>query len=128
MNSTPQQADQTPEGMPEAIVIERETLGHILVTGQIHESLTADCFHLEDHRRIWYAVVALRDRGEPIDRLSVYEELRTRKAGLELSFVADLESGLFPKLNIDNHVQILLTKSLARRIICFSQIQMKTRY
>ena len=83
MASKPQPKRHAPEpepSLPVAEDIERETLGHILVTGKVRDSLTATHFQLAQHQRIWRAIAALRERSEPIDRLTVAEELKTQRS------------------------------------------------
>jgi hypothetical protein len=108
------------QGLPQAEDIEREVLAHMLVTGKAWDSLMAGHFHLERHRRIWHAIAALRDRGEPIDRLTVAEQLRTVGSLSNvggLSYLVDLENGMFAEANLNRHIDILNDKALLRRLI-----------
>jgi len=77
-------------------------------------------FHLERHRRIWHAIAALRDRGEPIDRFTVAEQLKTVGSLSNvggLSYLVDLENGMFAEANLNRHIDILNDKALLRRLI-----------
>src|SRR5262249_16589967 len=123
MASKPQPKRHAPEpepSLPVAEDIERETLGHILVTGKVRDSLPATHFQPAQHQRIWRAIAALRERSEPIDRLTVAEELKTQRSLSSvggLSYLVSLETGMFPELNLNRHIDILKEKALLRRLI-----------
>ena len=88
-------------GLPSSVEAERLVLGSI----QLDESafilaagnIDADDFSLEKHRRIFASMVALNERGDKIDRVTVAHELM-RRGQLEsvdgLSYLSSLDDGL----------------------------------
>jgi replicative DNA helicase len=66
---------------PHNLDAERAVLGAVLLEGRealprVVESLRASDFYTETHRSIYQAMLSLFDRGEPIDVLTLTEELR----------------------------------------------------
>lgn len=55
-----------------------------------HRLVTADDFTDPRHRAIFAALVALETRGEPVDIMSMNDELRQARADVSASFLADL--------------------------------------
>ncbi|MBN8733160.1 MAG: replicative DNA helicase [Acidobacteria bacterium] len=115
-------------GLPSSVEAERLVLGAI----QIDESafiiaagvIDPDDFSLEKHRRIFSAMVALNDRSEKIDRVTVAHELM-RRGQLEsvdgLSYLSSLDDGLPQIHNFEAYTRIIKEKSILRRIILNSQ-------
>ncbi|MBK7929627.1 MAG: replicative DNA helicase [Bryobacterales bacterium] len=115
-------------GLPSSPEAERLVLGAI----QIDESafiiaagvIDPDDFSLEKHRRIFSAMVALNDRSEKIDRVTVAHELM-RRGQLEsvdgLSYLSSLDDGLPQIHNFEAYARIIKEKSILRRIILNSQ-------
>src|SRR3990167_6696247 len=68
---------------PQNIEAEMSVLGAMLFSpeavSRAIELLEESFFYLESHRAIFSAVVELFDRNQPIDLLTVTEELRKRK-------------------------------------------------
>jgi replicative DNA helicase len=67
---------------PQSLEAERAILGAILLENEslprAIEILTSDDFYKEGHRRIFSTMVALFERTEPVDLLTLSEELRRR--------------------------------------------------
>ncbi len=115
-------------GLPSSVEAERLVLGAI----QLDESafilaagnVDADDFSLEKHRRIFASMVALNERGEKIDRVTVAHELM-RRGQLEsvdgLSYLSSLDDGLPQIYNFEAYTRIIKEKSILRRIILNSQ-------
>src|SRR3989449_2933659 len=66
---------------PHNLDAERAVLGAVLRDGRearprVIEALRASDFYTEAHRAIYQAMLALFDRGEPVDVLTLTEELR----------------------------------------------------
>jgi hypothetical protein len=72
---------------PHNVEAEAAVLGAVLISGNgladevAAEGLTASAFYKPVHQRLWSAVEALRARGDPIEALTVRDELR--RAGLD---------------------------------------------
>ncbi len=116
------------KGLPVNIDAERFVLGSILLDDslfiQVAGTLQADDFAIEKHRRIFLRMSELQDRGERIDRVTVYNELlkhNEAEACDGLSYLISLDDGLPRIANIDAYVRIVRDKSMLRRIIFASQ-------
>ena len=111
-------------GLPVSIETERLILGTILLDSDRFESVRgvveAGDFSLESHRRMYTRIASLSERGENIDRITVYNELRkfgeAESCG-GLSYIASLDDGLPRIPNIDAYVRILKEKSTLRQAI-----------
>lgn len=112
---------------PHSLEAERTVLGGILVNNgylnAVMSLLTPEDFYRDAHREILERMIALMDRGQPIDLLTLSEELQ--KAGVleEIggsAYLASLMDGVPRTLNIEYYVQIIKEKSLLRRLILSS--------
>ena len=67
---------------PQAIDIEEAVLGAILlepdVVVDVLDQLSAECFYKDAHRKIYDAIATLSKRNDPVDILTVSDELRKR--------------------------------------------------
>jgi|SRR5579862_4426618 len=119
------------KAMPSNVEVERSVLGAVLLDDGLFvttaASLTPDDFSLEKHRRIFARMTELQARGEPIDRITVANELM-KHGELEscdgLSYIVSLDDHLPMTLNIDGYVRIVKEKSILRRIIFAGQHMM----
>src|ERR1035441_8423442 len=115
-------------GLPCNVDAERFVLGSILLDGNQFEliagTLTDDDFALEKHRRIWCRMNDLHGRGEPIDRVTVANEL-TKHNELEscdgLTYLVSLDDGMPQIPNLDGYVRIVQEKATLRRTIFAAQ-------
>jgi replicative DNA helicase len=77
-------------------------------------------FYREGHRRIYRAMVALSERGDVIDPLTLSEEL-SRRGELESSggkdYISFLVDAVPTAANIEYHAKIVKEKALRRRLI-----------
>jgi len=115
---------KTPPHSPEA---EKTVLGGILVNNEnlnvVLSIISFEDFYKEANRKILEKIIALVDKGIPVDLLSLSEELQ--KAGyLEevggASYLSSLLDGVPKSLNIEYHSQIIKEKALLRRLILSS--------
>jgi replicative DNA helicase len=116
------------KGLPVNLDAERFVLGSILLDDslfvQVAGTLQPEDFSLEKHRRIFLRMAALQDRGERIDRVTVYNELLKHNEAETcdgLSYLISLDDGLPRISNIDAYVRIVRDKAMLRRIIFTSQ-------
>lgn len=109
---------------PQNLVAEQSVLGSMLLDKNAAvraiEMLVPDCFYRDAHKFIFEAVINLFDRGEPIDLVTVTEELK--KAGkLDAVggsiYVADLLNSVPTAANIEYYAKIVEEKYLLRRLI-----------
>jgi len=110
--------------MPASLDAERSTLGAILLDNDIFpqaaESIKADDFSLDSHRRIYSRMMELNETGRPIDLVTLSEEL-ARKKELEsvggATYLSTLTEGLPRRDNIEHYVKIVKDKALLRSLI-----------
>ena len=115
-------------GLPCNIDSERFVLGSILLDDahyvQVAGALSVDAFSLESHRRIFKRMGEVQDRGERIDRVTVYNELKTHSETESvggLTYLASLTTGLPQIPNIDAYVRHVKDASILCRIIHAAQ-------
>jgi replicative DNA helicase len=110
--------------LPHNAEAERTVLGAVLVDNSAFnaaaEILSGDDFYDTPHRRIFDAMAALTERSQPIDLVTLKEEL-TRSSALEASggaaFLAGLVDGLPRITNVLDWCRIIKEKSVLRRLI-----------
>jgi replicative DNA helicase len=116
------------KGLPCNLDAERFVLGSILMDDsqfiQASGEISAEDFSLEKHRRIFRRMGELSARREPIDRVTVANEL-LRYNELEscdgLSYLVSLDDGLPKIFNLDSYIRIVKDKAVLREIILASQ-------
>jgi len=111
-------------GMPASIDAERSILGSILLDNflynQAAETLKADDFALDSHRRIYSRMMELSEHSKPIDIVTLAEELARRKeveAVGGVAYISSLTDGLPRRPNIEHYVKIVRDKSMLRALI-----------
>jgi replicative DNA helicase len=119
-------ADIAAEGRvpPNAVEIEEQVLGAMLLEkdaiSRALEVLDGDAFYAERHRKVFEAIVALFERNEPADSITVAEELRRRgdleSIGGEAALV-ELTLKVTSGANVEYHSRILVERALMRRLI-----------
>lgn len=105
---------------PASADAERFFLGSILLLtndAMFPEDL-AYCFAIERHRRIYRCMLDLRARGEPIDYVTVYQQLASHGAHRDdLSFLIDLPEGIpFPP-NLNHYAKVLREVADRRKLV-----------
>ncbi len=109
---------------PQNIDAERSTLGSMLLEKEAIEKgieiLKAEDFYREAHRVIFEVIVHLSNKGEPIDIITVSEEL-TRRNMLDkvggIPYLTALANAVPTAANIEYYARIVGEKSLLRSII-----------
>jgi replicative DNA helicase len=99
-------------------------LGAVLVDNAAFNSaaemLVRDDFYRESHRRIFDAMAALAERSQPIDLVTLKDEL-TRNAALEAvggpAYLGSLLDGMPRMSNVEHWGRIIKEKSVLRRLI-----------
>jgi len=114
----------TSEIPPHSLEAERAVLGAILLEREslpkAVEILKPADFYKEGHRRIFEAIIALFGRGEPVDLVTLREELRRRseleEVGGEVALATLVEEGAVA-VNLPTHAGIVKEKSTRRELI-----------
>lgn len=117
--------------LPASLEAERIVLGSLMSEyvdpHYVLAAISPDDMHLESHRRILTAIAELAEKGEPITRVNVYEQLRTHKwhdACGGLTYLAYLEGDSLP-INLDSYLRRIADTSVLRKTIsaCTKLIQ-----
>ncbi|TYQ15001.1 UNVERIFIED_CONTAM: replicative DNA helicase [Acetivibrio alkalicellulosi] len=109
---------------PQNMEAEQSVLGCALldkeVLASITEIISGSDFYREDHKEIFEAVLDLFERGEPIDLITVSEQLKIRGTfdsigGLE--YITSLVNAVPTTANAKHYAKIVEEKSILRRLI-----------
>lgn len=112
---------------PQAKDVEEIILGCIMMVPDAYDTvntmLRPECFYVEAHQRIYKAIQGLAAKSQPIDILTVTEELRTREE-LEMVggpyYVTKITNSVASSAHIEAHCRIVLQKFIKREIIRIS--------
>jgi replicative DNA helicase len=112
---------------PQAVDVEMAVLGAMLIEkeaiARALDLLDEDTFYKESHRLIFQAMIALFDRSEPVDLVTLTEELRRRGVLEKIGgsyYLTDLTNQVTSAANIEYHAKIVLEKALMRQLIASS--------
>jgi replicative DNA helicase len=113
----PPQAKDLEEAVLGAIMLEKSAFDTVV------EILKPECFYVEAHQQIYRAMQSLAQKSQPIDILTVVEELKRREE-LEVVggpyYVTKLTNMVVSTANIDAHSRIILQKFIQRELIRIS--------
>src|SRR6185295_16104547 len=113
----PPQAKDLEEAVLGAIMLEKNAFDTVV------EILKPECFYVEAHQRIYTAMQSLSNKSQPIDILTVVEELKFREE-LEMVggpyYVTKLTNAVVSSANIEAHARIILQKFIQRELIRIS--------
>ncbi len=115
---------------PQAVDVEAYVLGAMLIEREaVTRALEVlggdnpDVFYRDAHQKIYNVMVTLFDRGEPVDSITLLEELRRRGQVQEVGgafYLTELTSKVTSAANIEYHARIIMEKSLLRKLITVS--------
>ncbi len=113
----PPQAKDLEEAVLGAIMLEKNAFDVVI------EILKAECFYVDANQRIFEAMRSLADKSQPIDILTVVEELRS-KSELEMVggayYVTRLTNMVVSSAHVEAHARIILQKFIQRELIRIS--------
>ncbi|MBM4168660.1 MAG: replicative DNA helicase [Ignavibacteria bacterium] len=120
---------------PQAVDVEMAVLGAMLLEkeaiSKALEILDDTVFYKPAHQKIFAAMIALFERGEPVDLLTLVEELRRRgdleKTGGEF-YLTELTGRVTSAANVEYHAHIVLEKALMRQLIASSSDVVKRAF
>lgn len=109
---------------PQALQAERAVLAAMMLgqeaVGRAVESIGENAFYRTSHQKIFGAIVALYNKREAVDLITVNEELR-KLGDLEAvggpAYVAGVFEEATTAANIDAHLKIVAEKALLRQLI-----------
>lgn len=112
---------------PQARDLEEAVLGAIMLEKSafdtVSEILKPECFYVEAHEHIFRCMMNLQQKSQPIDILTVVEELRFKELLEAVGgpyFVTKLTNSVVSTANIDAHARIVLQKFIQRELIRIS--------
>lgn len=122
--STLQSASVKPPQAPE---VEMAVLGAMMIEKEAVpkgiELLTPEAFYIKQHRLIFEAMQSLFEANEPIDTVTLYEELK-KKGQIEDAggavYLSRLSQNISSAANIEYHAKIVLEKHILRGLITAS--------
>lgn len=121
----PPQAVDLEEAVLGAMLLEREALSTVI------DILSPEAFYKEQNGKVFAAMVDLFNRSEPVDILTVTQELK-RKGELELVggayYVSALTNRIASSANIEFHARIVAQKYLQRELIRLSTETIRVAY
>jgi replicative DNA helicase len=125
MGKLPPQAIELEEAVLGALMLEKEALTSVI------DILREDAFYKESHKKIFAAIKRLFERSEPIDILTVTNELK-KNDDLEMVggayYISQLTSKIASSANIEYHARIVLQKYIQRELISFSAETIQNSY
>lgn len=118
---------------PQARELEEAVLGALMIEkdaySQVSEILRPESFYDHVHQLIYEAITGLAVRQEPVDILTVTEQLRKTGHLEEVGgpfYITQLSSKVASSAHIEYHARIIAQKFLARELITFtSNVQSK---
>lgn len=113
----PPQAKDLEEAVLGAMMLEKGAFDTVI------EILKPECFYVDAHQHIFQAMQSLANKSQPIDILTVVEELRSKEE-LDLVggpyYVTKLTNSVVSSANIETHSRIILQKFIQRELIRIS--------
>lgn len=109
---------------PQSLEAEMAVLGSMLIDndsiGKVVEVLDAEDFYRTAHRKIFAAATILYEKNDPVDIITLSEELKRQKILDEVGgayYLTELAESIPSSANIEYHVRIVHEKYLLRKLI-----------
>ena len=113
----PPQATDLEEVVLGALMLEKEAVNEVI------DILTPEAFYLDKHQKIFAAIKDLFGKSEPIDILTVTNELKLR-GELEMVggayYISKLTNRVVSAANIEYQARIIMQKHIQRQLILLS--------
>jgi replicative DNA helicase len=120
---------------PQSIEAEQAVLGAMMLErdaiSRVIELLEEKSFYLETHKRIYRAIVGLYDRNEPVDLLTLTEELKRKKELKAIGgakYLAEILEGVVSAVNVTHYAKIVRDSATLREIIKVCNKIIETTY
>ncbi len=115
-------AEELIRSMPHSVEAEQILLGSILFDNACMPDITAkvkvDDFYLEQHKKIYEAMIQISNRATPIDLVTVKDALGASFDGIGgTQYLTQLRFMVSTTANLKYHVQIVRDKSTLRKLI-----------
>jgi replicative DNA helicase len=112
---------------PQARELEEAVLGALMLEKDAYsivcEILKPECFYEKEHEKIYAAIVDLAVSQQPVDMLTVTEQLKRRGELEEVGgpfYISQLTSKVASSAHIEYHARIIAQKYVARELITFT--------
>lgn len=120
---------------PQALEVEKSVIGAMLLdkeaVGVAIENIDETVFYRTANRKIFQAMVALYDRNEPIDVITLTDEL-TKRGELDdiggAYYLTELAAGVPSAANVEYHLKIVRDKAIMRQLIVVCNSIIKSAY
>ena len=120
---------------PHNLDAEKSVLGAVLLDKdamyEVVETLREDDFYSKNHQEIFSAVLAIYKKNNPVDIMTLSEELNKRKS-LEIvggrSYLGHLSAIVPSTANVESYAKIVEEKAILRRLIAASSDIMEKSY
>jgi len=116
--------ETAPKGIPANLEAERAVLGSLLIDPdailKIANFLRAEDFYRERHGWLYAAMMGLHERREPLDFVTVVDELERRGYLEEIggpAYITDLVASTPSAMYVDHYARIVERTALLRRLI-----------
>jgi replicative DNA helicase len=120
---------------PQALEVEKSVLGAMLLdreaVGIAIESIDERIFYREAHRKIYLTMVTLFEKNEPIDVITLSDELKKRDELEDIGgtyYLTELAAMVPSSANIEYHLNIIRDKSILRQLIVTCSGIIKSAY
>lgn len=121
----PPQATDIETAILGAIMLERNALDVVL------ELLTPEVFYKDTHQMVFRAMIALNNKSQPIDILTVSEHLRSTgelEAVGGSYYITTLTNAVVSSANIETHARIVYQKFIQRELIHLGSLLINDGY
>jgi replicative DNA helicase len=120
---------------PQAVDLEEAVLGALMLEknalSAVVDILKAECFYKDSHQKIYTAITQLFQKSEPIDILTVTNQLK-RNGQLDMAggayYIQQLTNRIASSANVEYHARIILQKHIQRELIRISSEIIKDAY
>lgn len=109
---------------PQVIDAEMAVLGSMMIDndaiGRAIERLEPQCFYRTSHQKIFMAALSLYERDEPVDLVTLSEELKRQNILDEVGgtyYLTELSQTVVSSANIEYHARLVLEKYILRKLI-----------
>ena len=113
---------------PQAVELEKAVLGALMIDSEslsdAIDSLKTEYFYLPKHQKIFEAIVNLFNNTQPVDILTVSEELKRIEAFKSiggLAYISELTNNVASASNTEFHARIIAEKFIKRSLINISR-------
>ncbi len=121
----PPQAVELEEAVLGALMLEKDALTNVI------DILVPKSFYRESHQKIFQAIQDLFGKGEPVDILTVTQELK-KKGELEIAggafYISQLTNRVASAANAEFHARIIAQKYIQRELIRISSDTIRDAY